>query len=170
MSPYLRRIIFAVLSAVWLLATMPALAHTPVQPPAGIRTTAVSAPLDVLAGKGASPVEIDLMARVVYAEAKGEPFAGKTAVAAVILNRVKHPEFPGSVHEVIYQPRAFCVVADGAIHAEPSAAAVRAVKVALAGTDPTGGALFFFNPQTATCRWIRSRERVVVIGRHVFAR
>jgi N-acetylmuramoyl-L-alanine amidase len=149
---------------------MPALAHTPVQPSAGIRTTAVSAPLDVLAGKSASSGEIDLMARVVYAEAKGEPFAGKTAVAAVILNRVEHPDFPGSVREVIYQPRAFCVVASTAIRAEPSPVAVRAVKAALAGTDPTGGALFFFNPQTATCRWIRARERVVVIGRHVFAK
>lgn len=162
--PFLRRTFFIFMSAVLILSAMPALAANLPERPAVSQTTS-----DTPKSAG-NQAEIDLIARVVYAEAKGEPFEGKVAVAAVILNRVQHPEFPDTVRGVIFEPRAFCVVANNAIESKASCAAVRATISALNGADPTNGALFFFNPRNATCRWIRTRERVAVIGQHVFAK
>lgn len=112
--------------------------------------------------------ELELMARVISAEARGESFEGQVAVGAVILNRVKHEDFPDSVTEVCTQPGAFCGVSDGQINIEPSESCRRAALAAISGEDPTGGALYFYNPKTAASDWIRSRPVVVIIGAHWF--
>lgn len=113
--------------------------------------------------------EIRLLTRVVYAEAKGEPYTGQVAVAAVILNRVHSPDFPNTIKEVIFQPYAFESVANGTIWETPNDTARRAVYDAIRGVDPTHGALFFFNPATAKSTWIRSRTQTARIGNHLFA-
>ena len=104
--------------------------------------------------------DIYIMSQVVYAESKGEPFEGKVAVASVILNRVLSPQFPDTVQEVIFQPYAFSCVVD----------CFAAVYDAIKGYDPTGDALFFYNPETATCSWMRSVEKsdTTLIGQHLF--
>lgn len=109
------------------------------------------------------------MAQMVYGEARGESFEGQVAVAAVILNRLNHPEFPNTITGVLFQPGAFTAVQDGQFYLEPDATAYRAVEEALAGRDPTGGALFYWNPDKATSRWIWSRPIIKRIGNHVFA-
>ena len=114
--------------------------------------------------------DIELMARVVYGESRGEPFEGQIAVAAVILNRVFANDFPSTVSGVIYQDLAFTAVADGQYKLTPDAQAYQAVRQALNGYDPTYGALYYWNPSTATSRWVWSREVTLKIGRHVFAR
>ncbi|MDQ0340449.1 N-acetylmuramoyl-L-alanine amidase [Caldalkalibacillus uzonensis] len=114
--------------------------------------------------------EKDLLARIVHAEAKGEPFAGKVAVAHVVLNRVEHDAFPDTITEVIFQPRQFQPVANGAINQSPDTESVRAVEEALKTRGSSKGSLYFYNPQTATNSWVFSRETVKVIGNHVFAR
>ena len=113
--------------------------------------------------------DLYLLAKCVYAEARGEPYVGQVAVAAVILNRVKSPEFPNSIAGVIYQPYAFTAVADGQINLEPDETAYNAARDAMNGWDPTYGCLFYYNPATATSSWIYSRQTVVTIGEHVFA-
>jgi|GEM_PF-625966 len=113
--------------------------------------------------------ELDLLARVVHAEAKGEPYEGKVAVAAVIINRVQHPAFPNTISGVVYEPLAFQVVANGTINQPADAEAVQAAHDALAGFDPTGGALYFYNPAKTANAWIRSRPATKTIGKHVFA-
>lgn len=114
--------------------------------------------------------DIYLMSQVVYAESKGEPFEGKVAVASVILNRVISPQFPNSVQEVIFQPYAFSCIVDGQISVEPTEECFDAVYEAIKGNDPTGSALFFYNPETATCSWMQSVEKTdsTSIGRHLF--
>lgn len=114
--------------------------------------------------------EMELLARAVYSEARGEPYQGQIAVAAVILNRVKHPDFPNSISGVIYEPWAITAVHDGQFWLTPNATAYSATREALAGSDPSGGAVFYYNPVTATNQWIRSRPIVTSIGNHVFAR
>lgn len=116
-----------------------------------------------------SPKEMELLARAVYSEARGEPFDGQVAIAAVILNRVDHPDFPDTISGVIYQPWAFTAVHDGQFWLTPNETAYKAVEAALAGEDPSGGAIFYYNPVTATNRWIRSRPIITTIGKHVFA-
>lgn len=116
-----------------------------------------------------SQSEIDLMARVVYGESRGEPFEGQVAVAAVILNRIFSDEFPSTIEKVIYQDLAFTAVTDGQYKLTPDAQAYQAVRRALSGYDPTYGATYYWNPQTATSRWVWSREVTLKIGRHVFA-
>ncbi|HHX01064.1 MAG TPA: hypothetical protein GX739_00170 [Firmicutes bacterium] len=113
--------------------------------------------------------EMDLLARAVHAEAKGEPYEGKVAVAAVILNRVEHPEFPNTIAGVIYEPLAFQVVANGTINQEPDQVSRQAAYDALHGLDPTNGALYFYNPAKTQNRWIRSRPVLKTIGKHIFA-
>ena len=110
------------------------------------------------------------MARAINGEARGEPYEGMVAVAAVILNRVRSSNFPSSVAGVIYQPGAFTAVDDGQINLEPNQTAYRAAQDALNGWDPSGGALYYFNPNTATNKWIWSRPLTVVIGKHRFCR
>lgn len=109
-----------------------------------------------------------LLARVIYGEARGEPYTGQVAIAAVILNRVRSSSFPSTISGVIYQPGAFTVVADGQINLTPNDTAKRAAKDAMNGWDPTYGCLFYYNPATATNAWIRSKTIKLTIGKHVF--
>ncbi|GAB6988977.1 spore cortex-lytic enzyme [Paenibacillus pini] len=117
---------------------------------------------------GLSENDLKIMANAVYGESRGEPFEGQVAVAAVILNRVKSPSFPNTTSGVIFQPGAFTAVADGQIWLEPNDVARKAVQQALNGWDPSGGCLYYFNPKTATSKWIWSRPQVKTIGQHIF--
>ena len=119
---------------------------------------------------GYSSSDRDLLARCVYAEARGEPYTGQVAVAAVVLNRVDSASFPNSVSGVIYQPGAFTCVSDGQINYSPNADAYSAADDALNGWDPTNGCLYYYNPATATSKWIWSLKVEITIGRHSFAR
>lgn len=112
----------------------------------------------------------DLLARVVSAEAKGEPYEGQVAVAAVILNRIGDSRFPKTLAGVVYQTYAFESVANGTIYTPPTASSVRAAQDALNGWDPTSGAVFFWNPATAVSKWVWSRPIITQIGNHVFAK
>ncbi|HBU89897.1 cell wall hydrolase [Bacillus sp. FSL M8-0266] len=113
--------------------------------------------------------EMELLSRLVHAEAKGESYAGKKAVASVVLNRVEHRSFPDSVKGVIYQRNAFQPVSNGSIHDKADQDSVKAVKQVVKEHDRTTKAIYFYNPKTATDNWIRSRKIVERIGRHVFA-
>jgi N-acetylmuramoyl-L-alanine amidase len=117
---------------------------------------------------GFSQNDIQLMANAVYGEARGEPYTGQVAVAAVILNRVQSATFPNTVSGVIFEPRAFTAVADGQIWLTPNETAKKAVMDAMNGWDPTGSALYYFNPDTATSGWIWSRPQIKKIGKHIF--
>lgn len=117
---------------------------------------------------GFSENDLKLMANAVYGESRGEPYEGQVAVAAVILNRVKSPSFPNTVSGVIFQPGAFTAVADGQIWLEPNEKARKAVQDAINGWDPSGGCLYYFNPVTATSKWIWTRPQVKTIGKHIF--
>ncbi|KEK22780.1 spore cortex-lytic enzyme [Bacillus gaemokensis] len=119
---------------------------------------------------GYSQNDIRLMANAVYGEARGEPYLGQVAVAAVILNRVTSASFPNTVSKVIYEPRAFTAVADGQINLTPNETAKKAVLDAINGWDPTGNALYYFNPDTATSKWIWSRPQIKKIGKHIFCK
>ena len=110
-----------------------------------------------------------LLAKVIYAEARGESYTGQVAIAAVVLNRVEDSRFPNTVAGVIYQPWAFTAVNDGQINLEPNAKAYQAADDALNGWDPTYGCVYYYNPQTATSKWIFSTKKVTQIGKHVFA-
>ena len=116
-----------------------------------------------------SKEDFDLLARVIYAEARGEDFEGKVAVGAVVLNRLRDPHFPKTIREIIYQPAQFTAVSDKQIQLYPDAEAYQAAEAALSGVDPTGGALYYFNPRIATDRWIKSRPVVKKIGNHTFS-
>jgi len=113
--------------------------------------------------------DLYLLAKCIYAEARGEVYEGMVAVGAVILNRVNSPDFPNTVYGVIYQPWAFTAVNDGQINLEPNQTAYKAAQDALNGWDPTYGCLFYYNPKVATSSWIYSRQVVITIGNHVFA-
>ena len=113
--------------------------------------------------------DLYLLAKCVHAEARGEPYVGQVAVAAVILNRVKDAAFPNTISGVVYQPWAFTAVNDGQINLEPNSTAYQAAQDALNGWDPSYGCLYYYNPTTATSKWIFSRQTVVTIGKHVFA-
>ncbi|MFC4775331.1 spore cortex-lytic enzyme [Paenibacillus sp. GCM10023252] len=112
--------------------------------------------------------DLKIMANAVYGEARGEPYEGQVAVAAVILNRLKSQSFPNTISGVIFQPLAFTAVADGQIWLTPNAKAKEAVEDAINGWDPTGGCTYYFNPVTATSKWIWSRPQVKTIGKHIF--
>ncbi|RCW64894.1 N-acetylmuramoyl-L-alanine amidase [Saliterribacillus persicus] len=118
--------------------------------------------------EGFSQNDLTLMANAVHGEARGESYEGKVAVAAVILNRVESATFPNTVSGVIFEPRAFTAVADGQIWLTPDESAKRAVLDAVNGWDPTGEAIYYFNPNTATSGWIWSRPQIKQIGKHVF--
>ncbi|WP_248926310.1 spore cortex-lytic enzyme [Paenibacillus hamazuiensis] len=119
---------------------------------------------------GLSEQDLNLMANAVHGEARGEPYIGQVAVAAVILNRVQSPSFPNTVSGVIFQPGAFTAVADGQIWLTPNETSKKAVRDALNGWDPTGEALYYFNPDTATSKWIWSRPQIKRIGKHIFCK
>jgi N-acetylmuramoyl-L-alanine amidase len=110
----------------------------------------------------------EMLARLVHAEAQGEPYAGKVAVAVVVLNRVASPDFPNTVPQVIYQQGQFSPVANGAIREYADKDSIRAVNEAYTLRGTGSGSLFFYNPKTATSRWLDSRETTVTIGNHVF--
>ncbi|HEY3364535.1 MAG TPA: spore cortex-lytic enzyme [Symbiobacteriaceae bacterium] len=114
--------------------------------------------------------DVQLLAQVVSAEARGEPYEGQVAVAAVLLNRMRDPRFPGTLAGVVYQEAAFESVANGAIYQNPTRNATRAARDALNGWDPSGGAVFFWNPSKPVSPWIWSRQIIRRIGNHVFAR
>ena len=111
---------------------------------------------------------VDLLARVISAEARGEPYSGQVAVGAVILNRVEHPSFPNTIAGVVYQPGAFTCMVDGQFNEPVADSAYRAARDALNGADPNGGAIYYFNPDTSTSAWIWSRPLITVIGKHRF--
>ena len=113
--------------------------------------------------------EIRVLARLVNGEARGEPYIGQVAVAAVVLNRVKSPAFPNTISGVVFQTGAFDAVWDGQFDLEPTANAVRAARDAMNGWDPTGGCLYYYNPSTATNSWIWTRQVQLSIGKHAFA-
>lgn len=112
--------------------------------------------------------DFKLLARIVHGEARGEPYQGQVAVAAVVLNRMESPLFPDTVRGVVFQSKAFTAVLDGQIWLEPNQAAYNAVRDALNGWDPTNGALYYWNPVTSTSRWIWSRQITGKIGQHIF--
>ncbi|MCM3141207.1 cell wall hydrolase [Brevibacillus sp. MER 51] len=114
--------------------------------------------------------DMELLARLVYAEGRGEPYEGQVAIAAVVLNRVASDDFPNTVREVIYAPNAFSPVHDGNLTHKLNESTRKAVQEAVNGKDPSNGSLYFFNPDTATSKWIWSRPVTVEIGNHRFAR
>ena len=119
-------------------------------------------------GSSAASSEAALLARVISAEARGEPYSGQVAVGAVILNRVEHPSFPNTIAGVVYQPGAFSCMDDGQFEQPVADSAYQAAREALNGSDPSGGAIYYFNPATATSSWIWSRPLIKVIGKHRF--
>lgn len=127
-------------------------------------TTSVNVP------QGFSQNDIKLIANAVYGESRGESYVGQVAVAAVILNRVESPNFPNTVSGVIFEPLAFTAVADGQIWLTPNETAKKATLDAINGWDPTGNALYYFNPATATSAWIWSRPQIKQIGKHIFCK
>ncbi len=136
----------------------------------GIVGPATLKALGMSAGSGSSGQEssVELLARVISAEARGEPYSGQVAVGAVILNRVEHPSFPSTIAGVVYQPGAFTCMVDGQIDQPVADSAYRAARDALNGADPSGGAIYYFNPDTATSAWIWSRPAIKTIGSHRF--
>lgn len=126
-------------------------------------------PLLISRGRSYDRRDVELLARAVYAEARGEPFVGQVAVGAVLVNRTHDPGFPSTIQGVIFQPGALCTVRDGQINLKPDVRARRAAIMALSGVDPTNGSLYFYNP-TATSKWMLRRPTKKHIGRHLFAR
>ena len=118
---------------------------------------------------GYTSSDVYLMAQAIYAEGRGESYTGQVAIGAVIMNRVKSPQFPNTISGVIYQKGAFTAVDDGQINLEPNDTAYRAARDAMNGWDPTYGCLYYYNPAVATSSWIFTRQTVTVIGKHVFA-
>ncbi|MBQ2676496.1 MAG: spore cortex-lytic enzyme [Clostridia bacterium] len=114
--------------------------------------------------------DYNLLARVISAEARGEPYTGQVAVGAVILNRVRHSSFPDTIAGVCYQPGAFTCMTDGQINVEVADSAYKAARDALNGWDPSGGAIYYYNPKTAQSNWIYSRPTITTIGRHRFCK
>lgn len=116
--------------------------------------------------------DVQLIARAINGEARGEPYEGQVAVGAVILNRVKSSKFPNTIAGVIYQSGAFTAVSDGQINVPiaSNSTVVKAAQDALNGWDPTGGAIYYFNPNTATNKWIWSRPQIKTIGNHIFCK
>lgn len=112
--------------------------------------------------------DINLLARIISAESRGESYTGQVAVGAVVLNRVEHPSFPDTIAGVIYQPGAFTAITDGQFNEPVAESSVRAAKEALNGSDPTGGAIYYYNPDKTSNEWIRSRPVIVRIGNHLF--
>ena len=120
-------------------------------------------------GGGYNSSDVYLLAKTIHAEGRGEPYSGQVAIGAVILNRVRSPQFPNSISGVVYQKGAFTAVDDGQINLTPNETAMKAAKDAINGWDPSGGALYYYNPAVATSAWIFDRQTVTIIGKHVFA-
>jgi len=133
----------------------------------GLPTGKVTTPTS--AGPSANK-DINLLAHIIHGESRGEPYTGKVAVAAVIINRTRDSRFPKTIAGVIYQPGAFEAVSDGQIDLEPDDSSYKAARDALNGWDPTYGCIYYWNPATATSKWIWSRQIVITIGKHVFGK
>lgn len=116
-----------------------------------------------------SQEDLNWLAKAVYGEARGESYQGQVAVAAVIINRLESNKFPNTIKGVIFEPLAFTAVADGQIYLTPNSTAIKAAREAINGSDPSGGALYYWNPAKATSKWIWSRPIIKKIGNHVFA-
>ena len=140
--------------------------------PDGIAGPATLAKIGLPTGSSGSGYQanVNLLARVISGEARGESYEGQVAIAAVVLNRVKHSSFPGTISGVIYQPGAFTAVSDGQINVpiDQNSTIYKACRDAMNGWDPTGGAIYYFNPDTATSSWIWSRPLIKQIGKHRF--
>lgn len=121
-------------------------------------------------GQSSGNGDLYLLARLVHGEARGEPYLGQVAVAAVVLNRTSDTRFPKTIAGVIYQPGAFDAVDDGQINLDPDQSSINAARDALNGWDPTYGCVYYYNPATATSKWIWSRPIIVTIGNHNFAK
>lgn len=114
--------------------------------------------------------DVNLLAMIINGEARGESYTGQVAVGAVVLNRVRHSSFPNTIAGVIYQPGAFTAVSDGQINKAVESSCYNAARDALNGWDPSGGAIYYYNPSTATSSWIWSRPVITQIGKHVFCK
>jgi N-acetylmuramoyl-L-alanine amidase len=138
--------------------------------PDGIAGTATLSAIGINTSGGSTSRsnDVNLLARLISAEARGEPYRGQVAVGSVVLNRTKHPSFPHSISGVIYQKGAFTCLSDGQFYTPVSDSAYKAASDALNGWDPSGGASYYFNPSTATSGWIWSRPLIVIIGKHRF--
>lgn len=121
-------------------------------------------------GTSSNNTNLNLLSKLVYAEARGEPYKGMVAVAATVLNRVANPKFPDTIAGVIYQAGAYTCVDDGQINLSPDSTARKAAQDAINGWDPTSGCIYYFNPNTATSDWIWSRTQVMTIGKHIFCK
>jgi len=121
-------------------------------------------------GNSSNNTDLNLLSKLVYAEARGEPYKGMVAVAASVLNRVANSKFPNTIAGVIYQSGAYTCVADGQINLSPNEQARKAAQDAINGWDPTSGCIYYFNPNTATSGWIWSRPQVMTIGKHIFCK
>ena len=134
----------------------------------GICGTNTLAALGLGSGASTSSNDVNLLARLISAEARGEPYVGQVAVGAVVLNRMEHPSFPNTMSGVIYQKGAFSCIDDGQFNEPVADSAYQAARDAINGWDPSGGAIYYFNPATATSSWIWSRPLILVIGKHRF--
>lgn len=135
----------------------------------GIAGPKTLAKLGIKSGSASnSSADYNLLARLISAEARGESYMGQVAVGAVVLNRVEHPSFPDTISGIIYQKGAFSCLNDGQFYQPIADSAYRAARDALNGVDPSGGAIYYYNPKTATNTWIRSRKIITTIGKHVF--
>lgn len=135
----------------------------------GISLSSSSSSASTTGAGGYSSNDVYLLAKLIHAEARGEPYQGQVAVGAVVLNRVKSSSFPNTISGVIYQKYAFTCVSDGQINLAPDASSKKAASDAMNGWDPSGGAIYYYNPKIATSSWIFSRKTTVTIGDHVFA-
>lgn len=124
--------------------------------------------LDSSQSSDQTSVDVNLLAKVISAESRGEPYVGQVAVGAVILNRIDHPSFPNTLSAVVYQPGAFSCMTDGQINEQLADSAKRAAQDAINGWDPSGGAIYYYNPAKSTNQWILSRPVITVIGKHKF--
>jgi N-acetylmuramoyl-L-alanine amidase len=141
----------------------------------GIKADGIVGPqtLKALGLSGGAPpstgdLDLQLLAKVISAESRAEPYVGQVAVGAVIMNRIEHPSFPNTLPGVVYQPGAFSCMDDGQINQPIQESCYRAAADALAGVDPSGGAVYYYNPDTATNKWIRGLPIITTIGKHVF--
>jgi len=121
-------------------------------------------------GSSSNNTDLNLLSKLVYGEARGEPYKGMVAVAATVLNRVANSKFPNTIAGVIYQPGAYTCVSDGQINLSANEQSRKAAQDAINGWDPTSGCIYYFNPSTATSKWIWSRPQVLTIGKHIFCK
>ncbi|MBR5473308.1 MAG: spore cortex-lytic enzyme [Clostridia bacterium] len=134
----------------------------------GIVGSKTLAAIGISGGSSYNSADYELLARIISAEARGESYLGQIAVGAVVLNRMEHPSFPDTLSGVVYQNGAFSCLYDGQFYKPIADSAYSAARDALNGLDPTGGAIYYYNPKTATNKWITSRPVITTIGRHVF--